>query len=471
LPRGVMGVVNAFRQTDDVGSAWRELVGSTAISGLLNRYRAARGGRSSGAIVAAFLVPGSPLPLLRPETSTWKPLVDGYRAAAASLAAAKPDVILLYSTQWMAVLDQLWQTRPRVRGVHVDENWYEFGDLPYDIEIDAELADACVAATAEIGVKSRGVNYDGFPIDTGSIVAATLLDPDGSRPFVLASNNLYHDWETTRRLGALAVEQALTQGKRVAIVGVGSLSAAIFRHEIDPELDDVAGDAEDAANRRVLDLLIEGDADALNEALPRLADKARMDMGLKHLAWLLGGTGAVFKGAIVHAYGPTWGAGSAVVELALTERAARRGRKAGIPAVHRRPPSPAAAPSTTSQPPTTSQASTMSAAAPAPKRPSDAPARPGRGGALYRSFKTQAEIDAQYDVEKSVDDFGVYVDFFLSNSERVRKALKPELDLSYGPTEAEHIDLFRAPAAGAPLHMFIHGGYWHSLSSKEFSLV
>ncbi len=90
---------------------------------------------------------------------------------------------------------------------------------------------------------------------------------------------------------------------------------------------------------------------------------------------------------------------------------------------------------------------------------------------LYRDFATQAELDAQYDVENSVPDFGVYVKFFLENSARVRAKLAPRLDVPFGPTKAEHLDLYPAQREGAPIHMFIHGGYWHSLSSKEFSLV
>ncbi|MDA0231684.1 MAG: alpha/beta hydrolase [Proteobacteria bacterium] len=98
------------------------------------------------------------------------------------------------------------------------------------------------------------------------------------------------------------------------------------------------------------------------------------------------------------------------------------------------------------------------------------PDRPG-GAPLYRNFTSQAEIDAQYDVENSVPDFGQYVDFFLGNSTRVREKLSPTLDVSFGPTVAEHLDIYPAANADAPLHMFIHGGYWHSLSSKEFSFV
>ena len=57
-------------------------------------------------------------------------------------------------------------------------------------------------------MRSKGVDYDGFPIDTGTIVATGFLDPAGSCPLVLAANNVYHDWSRTAELGALVAAQA-----------------------------------------------------------------------------------------------------------------------------------------------------------------------------------------------------------------------------------------------------------------------
>ncbi|MDE0618315.1 MAG: alpha/beta hydrolase [Rhodospirillaceae bacterium] len=177
-----------------------------------------------------------------------------------------------------------------------------------------------------------------------------------------------------------------------------------------------------------------------------------------------------------------------MVELALDDRLARRGRARGIPAeAKRRLTVSGDAPESAAEPPPKSSVPKPSApnpsvaaqpAAPGPSRRAAAPAAvtapasaAASGGFLYRNFRTQAEIDAQYDVEASVEDFGACVEFFLSNSERVRRKLKPALDIAYGPTAAEHLDLYPARAPDAPLHLFIHGGYWHSLSSKEFSFV
>jgi arylformamidase len=89
---------------------------------------------------------------------------------------------------------------------------------------------------------------------------------------------------------------------------------------------------------------------------------------------------------------------------------------------------------------------------------------------LYREFGTQAEIDREYDVENSVPDFTAYARHYTDESKLARHRLRCELDLRYGPTRDEHLDLFPG-ARGAPVLLFFHGGYWRILSSKEFSCV
>lgn len=269
-------------------------------------------------VVSAFLVPGSPLPRLRPENLVWGRLASAMQRASRALAASRPDVVLVYSTQWFAVLDELWLTRRRSQGIHVDENWYEYGDLPYDITVDTELAHACVAACPRVGVHAKGVNYEGFPIDTGTIVACDGLGMGtAERPLVIASNNLYHDAATTEKLGELARRCADEQGKRVAVVGVGGLSGTLFRDEIDIRNDRIASADDDKWNQRVLQLIESGDVAQLRSIVPEYAAAARVDMGFKHFYWILGALQGRFLGARVHGYGPTYGNGGAVVEFTL----------------------------------------------------------------------------------------------------------------------------------------------------------
>ena len=267
-------------------------------------------------IVSAFLVPGSPLPQLRPDVAPWGRLRRALAHAGKSLAASKPDCVLVYSTQWFAVLDQLWITRARSTGLHVDENWHEFGEQPFDIYSDSALAQRCVQACNDAGIKTRGVDYDQFPIDTGTITATTLMNFGSSAlPVVIAANNLYHSAEQTEQLGAIAA--AALQDKRVAVVGIGGLSNSMFRENIDLQEDHILSEADDTWNRRVLALMESGDVQALRASLPDYAKEAHPDMGLKQFHWLLGAMGGNFKQAIVHEYAPLYGSGGAVVEFKL----------------------------------------------------------------------------------------------------------------------------------------------------------
>lgn len=268
-------------------------------------------------LVAAFLVPGSPLHFLRPELASWAPLVTAHTQAARLLESARPDVLLLYSTQWIAVLDELWQTRPRVQGLHVDENWYEFGDLPFDLTVDTELAEACIAATPRIGVRSKGVDYEGFPVDTGTIVATGFLDPSHRVPLVIAANNVYHDWDKTEQLGALAATEAERLGRRYAVVGIGGLSGTIFRHEIDLASDHIASSEDDRSNRALLAALGSGDGARLRATCTEYVTRTRADMGMKHLAFVLGALGERYRGAATLGYGPSYGSGAAVVQFTM----------------------------------------------------------------------------------------------------------------------------------------------------------
>src|SRR3984957_1599420 len=90
---------------------------------------------------------------------------------------------------------------------------------------------------------------------------------------------------------------------------------------------------------------------------------------------------------------------------------------------------------------------------------------------LYRQFATQEEIDKEYDVEKSVSDFQRYAEFNINESKKARDELECLLDVPFGSTVEETLDIFPAQDPDAPILVFIHGGYWRSNSSKEFSWV
>lgn len=99
---------------------------------------------------------------------------------------------------------------------------------------------------------------------------------------------------------------------------------------------------------------------------------------------------------------------------------------------------------------------------------------------LYQHFATQEEIDRAYDPMLGRDP-AVLVKDWRQRSEASRARHHTTLDLPYGPTLAERMDIFHADAphadaphadgSKAPMHVFFHGGYWRSLSHREFSFI
>lgn len=93
---------------------------------------------------------------------------------------------------------------------------------------------------------------------------------------------------------------------------------------------------------------------------------------------------------------------------------------------------------------------------------------------IYRNFD-QAELDRQYTARTRAPDWEHWVELGAAESARVRRLYPCRLDVAYGPTRAEALDIFpalaRAPgaAAGAPIVVFIHGGYWRMLSKDDVS--
>lgn len=77
---------------------------------------------------------------------------------------------------------------------------------------------------------------------------------------------------------------------------------------------------------------------------------------------------------------------------------------------------------------------------------------------LYRDFPKQEEIDTQYNPKRAVPDFGMYANFFVTESAKAGNDLKNLLNVRFGPTVEETLDIFPAAAPDPPIVVFIHGG-------------
>lgn len=79
--------------------------------------------------------------------------------------------------------------------------------------------------------------------------------------------------------------------------------------------------------------------------------------------------------------------------------------------------------------------------------------------------------DRMYNNRALVPDHPAYLGRWMASSQRAREELSCELDLAYGDGPGETLDVFRAPDHGAPVLLFIHGGYWRALDKREHSFI
>ena len=271
------------------------------------------------AFVKGLIVPGIPHPLLAPDQNPgWQQLADGFAAAREELHAAKPDVLLIYSTMWPSVIGHQIQAHPEPEWVHVDELFHALGSIPYKFRIDTEFAHAYQKAATARNLHARTVAYDGFPIDTGSVVALKLLNPNNEIPACIVSSNMYADRAETIVLGKAANDALLDQGKTAAAVSVMTLSNRLFTDWIEPHEDRIHSGKDEEWNQKLLEFLADGrleDCAQLSREIHRQI-RIKKVVNFKPFWWLTSAMGAHnrYEGK-VHAYAPLFGTGGAVVSL------------------------------------------------------------------------------------------------------------------------------------------------------------
>ena len=89
----------------------------------------------------------------------------------------------------------------------------------------------------------------------------------------------------------------------------------------------------------------------------------------------------------------------------------------------------------------------------------------------YRNYNDD-QLEAQF-VLDSVSQLDVLFEKRLSRSANSRRRLGPRLDVRYGTHKDHTLDIFvdKSVEQNDCVHMFIHGGFWHSLDAKTFSFV
>ena len=85
-----------------------------------------------------------------------------------------------------------------------------------------------------------------------------------------------------------------------------------------------------------------------------------------------------------------------------------------------------------------------------------------------------AWLDRMYNNRALVPDHADYFSRWADQSALVRRSQACTLDIAYGASPGEKLDVFPAATAtpgGAPVVVFIHGGYWRSLDKSDHSFL
>jgi arylformamidase len=89
---------------------------------------------------------------------------------------------------------------------------------------------------------------------------------------------------------------------------------------------------------------------------------------------------------------------------------------------------------------------------------------------IYRGMD-RAALDAAYDNTGAVADSQAYRARWWELSAAIRAEPNARLDLRYGPRPRATLDYFPSGASGAPLFVFIDGGYWQRNEKERFSFI
>ena len=80
-------------------------------------------------------------------------------------------------------------------------------------------------------------------------------------------------------------------------------------------------------------------------------------------------------------------------------------------------------------------------------------------------------LNVQYDNRARVPDHGRIFERWARDSAIARERSSRRLDIAYGSSPAETLDLFPSPRADAPVLVFVHGGWWRAFDKRDHSFI
>jgi len=89
---------------------------------------------------------------------------------------------------------------------------------------------------------------------------------------------------------------------------------------------------------------------------------------------------------------------------------------------------------------------------------------------IFEGYTAQ-QLEEQYNARAAVPDCEKIFEEWRLRSADYRRQSVCQLDVSYTSVDRGTLDLFLPQRDNAPVHMFIHGGYWRAMDKSDFSFL
>lgn len=275
-------------------------------------------------IIKSYLVPGLPHLLLQPNKKPqWKKLKNALDKVKTEIEEINPDLIMIYSTYWSSIIGHQIQAREHIKWTLVDEEWHSLGSIKYEMKSDVEFAKQLSKNCNQKGLLTKLTDYNGFPVDTGTVVANSILNPNNKFKTCVVSANIYSDRQETQVLGKAVRKTIEESGKKVVVLVISSLSNRYRLEPMDDLEDKISSLKDNEWNLKLLEFLSQGrleDVSQLSRQFHREARVTKKVVNFKPFWWWTAVTGQNnnYTGEVFE-YQPVHGTGAAVVGMTASE--------------------------------------------------------------------------------------------------------------------------------------------------------
>ena len=293
---------------------------------------------SKGEIVAGYLAPHPPHlvygenPAQNEPRSKggWEQLRWAYERARESLEELKPDVLLVHSPHWITQQGHHFLGVKHLSGRSVDPIFPNIFRYDFELEVDVELAEACCAAGAELGLTTKMMRNPKFRVDYGTITTLHMIRPEWDIPVVgLSANNSPYYLSTEEGLEEMdllgkATRQAIeASGKRAVLLASNTLCHYHFHEEPIPPEDMAQEHPQNYEgylwDMRIIEMLRQGKTKEVFEVLPQFIDEAFAEVKSGAFTWMFSAMDYTDLPGELHGYGTVIGTGNAVMEWNLVK--------------------------------------------------------------------------------------------------------------------------------------------------------